>query len=248
MKAKIKPENKATPKAEETRARILAAALRLFRERGFDATTMRDIAAAADVAIGAAYYYFESKEALVMAFYEEASRAMQERIEAALGKKSNLEARLRAVIDVKFEYFEPNRRFLGALLGHAADPRHPLSPFSAETLEIRERDMRLFSVALTGSSLKITDDLKPHLPHLFWLYQMSLILFWIHDQSPGCTRTQWLVDRSLGIVVGLLKLSRLPVLRPLRRTVIEFVREVMSDVAASATVGPVRTALESRSR
>ena len=45
-----------TTKAEETRDRILDAALRLFRERGFAETTMRDVAAAAGVATGAAYY------------------------------------------------------------------------------------------------------------------------------------------------------------------------------------------------
>src|SRR5260370_4033731 len=78
-----------TRKAEETRARILSEALTLFRERGFDQTTMRDIARAAGVAIGAAYYYFESKEALVMAFYGEASKSMHEQIETALGRKTD---------------------------------------------------------------------------------------------------------------------------------------------------------------
>src|SRR5207237_4793311 len=56
-----------TTKAEETRERILDAALRLFRKRGFDQTTMRDIAAEAEVATGAAYYYFSSKEEMVIA-------------------------------------------------------------------------------------------------------------------------------------------------------------------------------------
>src|SRR6266404_5178836 len=161
-----------TRKAESTRGRILSEALTLFRERGFDQTTMRDIARAANVAIGAAYYYFESKEALVMAFYGEASKSMHEQIEMALGRKTDLKARLRAVIDVMFEYFGPNRKFLGALLRHAADPEHPLSPFSVRTREIRERDMQHFSSALEGSNLNVPDDLKPHLPHLLWLYQM----------------------------------------------------------------------------
>src|ERR1700693_4595910 len=159
MEAPSKIAGRSTPKAEETRARILAAALGLFRERGFDETTMRDIASAAEVAIGAAYYYFESKEALVMAFYGEASQTMHEQIEAALGRKIDLKARLRAVIDVKVEYFGPNRKFLGALLRHAADPEHPLSPFSEQTRDIRERDMQHFAEALDGSSLRLSDDL-----------------------------------------------------------------------------------------
>ena len=218
-------------KGNETRSRILLAALRLFRERGFDETTMRDIASAAQVAIGAAYYYFDSKEALVMAFYGEASQTMHEQIEAALGRKIDLKARLRAVIDVKFEYFGPNRKFLGALLRHAADPEHPLSPFSLQTREIRERDMQHFSSALEGSNLNVPDDLKPHLPHLLWLYQMSLILFWIYDRSPLQARTEKLMDKSIGIVAGILKLSRSPFLRPVRRMAIELLEAVADNAA-----------------
>ena len=212
---------RSTRKAENTRGRILETALTLFRERGFDQTAMRDIATAAGVAVGAAYYYFESKEALVMAFYEEANVTMHEQIEAALAKKTDLKSRLRAVIDVKFAYFAPNRKFLGALLRHAADPEHPLSPFSKETREIRERDMLHFSEALDGSSLKLPDDIRPHLPRLLWLSQMGLILFWIYDRSENQARTERLVEKSLGIVASLLKLSTSPFLRPVRRTAIE---------------------------
>ena len=59
-------------KREDTRTRILDAALRVFRERGPERAGMREVAAEAGVAVGAAYYYFDSKDALVMAFYERA--------------------------------------------------------------------------------------------------------------------------------------------------------------------------------
>ncbi len=222
-----------TRKAEETRGRILSEALTLFRERGFDQTTMRDIARAAGVAIGAAYYYFESKEALVMAFYGEASKSMHEQIETALGRKTDLKARLRAVIDVKFEYFGPNRKFLGALLRHAADPDHPLSPFSEQTREIRERDMHHFAEALDGCNFRLPEDLHPHLPKLLWLYQMGLILFWVYDRSPQQVRTERLVDKSLGIVTGMLKLSKSPFMRPVRRIAIELLEAVSEERAAA---------------
>jgi AcrR family transcriptional regulator len=234
MEPTLKSPNKparATPKAGETRNRILSTALNLFRERGFDETSMREIAVAAGVAIGAAYYYFDSKEALVMAFYHQANDAMREPIEAALARKTDLKSRLRAVIDVKFDYFRPNRMFLGALLRHAADPGHPLSPFSQETGDIRERDMQHFSAALEGSNLRLPDDLRPYLPKLLWLYQMGLILFWVYDRSPGETRTEKLVEKSLGIVTGLLKLSKSPFLRPVRKAAIELLEAVSSEEA-----------------
>jgi AcrR family transcriptional regulator len=237
MEPTLKPATRTTYKAGETRNRILTAALNLFREKGFDQTTMRDIARAADVAIGAAYYYFESKEALVMAFYHQANETLHEQIEAALRRKTDLKARLRTVVDVKIEYFGPNRKFLGALLRHAADPEHALSPFSAATRDIRERDMQHFAEALEGANLRLPDDLRPHLPKLLWLYQMGLILFWIYDRSPEQARTERLVDKSLGIVAGLLKLSKSPFMRPVRKTAIELLEAVSEDVAVSGGLG-----------
>ena len=56
-------------KGEQTRAVIVEAALRLFRENGYEATTMRAIAKEAGVATGNAYYYFGSKEELIQVYY-----------------------------------------------------------------------------------------------------------------------------------------------------------------------------------
>jgi AcrR family transcriptional regulator len=211
----------ATGKADETRARILNAALGLFRGRGFDRTTMREIAAEARVSLGSAYYYFDSKEALVMAFYERASDEMLPRIDAALSEVNGLQERLSAILSAKLDYFTPNRAFLGALFRHAADPLDPLSPFSKETRHIRERDQRHFASAFEGATTDMPKDLAPHLPKLLWLYQMGLILFWIYDRSPKQRRTHLLREKSLALLVSALKLARFPLLRPLRRKIVE---------------------------
>lgn len=208
-------------KAEKTRSRILNTALDLFRRQGFDQTTMREIAAEAGVSLGNAYYYFDSKEALVMAFYERASGEMWPRIEQALATAKDLEERLAAVLSVKFEYFAPNRGFLGALFRHAADPRNPLSPFSEQTRAIRERDWQYFGKAFEGARMEMPKDLTPHLPKLLWLYQMGLILFWIYDPSSNQRRTRLLREKSLKLLVSGLKLARFPLLRPLRRQIVE---------------------------
>src|ERR1700761_6104062 len=64
-------------KSEETRLLILETALGLFRKNSFEKTTMRDIASTAGVALGAAYYYYDSKDAMVLAFYEKAQKEME---------------------------------------------------------------------------------------------------------------------------------------------------------------------------
>ncbi len=216
-------------KAVETRSRILAAALDLFRRRGFDQTTMREIAAEAEVALGAAYYYFASKEALVMAFYEQASEEMSATIEADLAQAKGLKSRLRAILDIKFEYFEPNRLFLGALARHAADPEHPLSPFSRQTAHIRQRDLQFFAAALEGSRMIMPKDIAPFLPKLLWLYQMGLILFWISDRSPHQVRTRQLREKSLALLSTALKLAGFPLLRPLRKKIVELLLTIEED-------------------
>ncbi len=212
-----------TEKAEETRTRILNAALNLFRRKGFDQATLREIATEAGVSLGSAYYYFDSKEALVMAFCARASEQMAPLIEKALADVKTFEKRLSAILSVKFEYFGPNRAFLGALMRHGADPENPLSPFGEETRHIRERDMEYFAKALEGSRMDVPKDLARHLPKLFWLYQMGLILFWIYDRSAAQRRTHRLRKKSLALIVTGLKLASFPLLRPLRKKIVELV-------------------------
>src|SRR5215475_8969647 len=102
-----------TAKAEATERKILDAALELFRTKGFEEATMRDVAGAAEMATGAAYYYYPSKESIVLAFYQKACTEMQPRIEEALaGAPKNFEGRLRALIQSKLEYFAPYRGVL----------------------------------------------------------------------------------------------------------------------------------------
>src|SRR5690348_11703929 len=113
-------EGKPASKGDETRRKILGAALSLFQERGFDAATMREIAVRAQVATGAAYYYFPSKEAIVIEFYLRSCEEMQPIIEEALRNVRGLQNRLQALIAVKLDYFALNRGVLRALLKSGA--------------------------------------------------------------------------------------------------------------------------------
>jgi len=213
--------------ATDTQDRILEAALALFRERGFHETTMRDIAARAKVATGLAYYYFESKDAIVLAFYQRARHDLPPLLESAHRERS-LAARLGALIDAKLKYFAPNRHFLGALMGHAADPENPLSPFNAQSQTIRDLDIAQFERALVETRTRVPDDLAPHVAKMLWLYQMGLILFWIYDRSAGQKRTRQLLQASVDVVVALLKLCSLPLLRPARARVLKIIAIIES--------------------
>jgi len=215
-----------TPRAEDTRRKIYEAAMAMFREKGFEQTTMRDIAAKAGVALGGAYYYFSSKEAIVLTFYGEMQQDSHESILQAMSGHKKLKDRIRCIMEKRFELLEPNRKFCDALFRHAPDSKDPLSPFSEETRPIRERAIEHFRIAAEGGDVKVPADMKPHLPYLLWLYQMGMILFWLYDRSPGQERTEKLMEKSLGLLVNLLRLSGLPLMKPLRKTALELVETV----------------------
>jgi AcrR family transcriptional regulator len=220
-----------TERGELTRNTILASALQLFRDKGFEATTMRDVANRAGVALGSAYYYFDSKDAIVMGFYERAQEHLAPLLDVSLADSKHLDDRLRAIIQIKFDYFAADRKLMGALSSHI-DPHHPLSPFSKETRSIREQDIGFFSRAIEGGKLRVPEDLKAHLPQVLWLYQMALILFWLYDSSPKQERTIKLFDKSLAIVVALIKLSSFTLLRPVRKLVTELLEIAYDTVHA----------------
>lgn len=220
-----------TDKGQQTRAAILEAALEMFRERGYESTTMRAIAEGAGVALGNAYYYFHSKEHLIQAFY---ARTHEEHLKACnslLGEEHDLKARLLGVMRAKIATVEPYHQFAGKLFKTAADPHSPLNPFSDESDSVRQESISLLADVVTGSTTRAPKDLMDELPFMLWLYHMGIILFWIHDSSDGRARTHRLIDRSVEIVVKLIGLASNPLMRPLRKSAIRLMAELRQDVS-----------------
>ena len=134
-----------------------------------------------------------------------------------------LEVRLRELIRVKLVYFAPNRGVLRALLRNGADPKHPLSPFSPQTKEIRDIDIAWFRRILVDCGVRIPRDLEPHLPSVLWFFQMGVILFWVIDESPQQNRTERLLELASKSVATLIRFSALPLMRPLRKTALQLI-------------------------
>src|SRR6186997_3503268 len=62
-----------TAQGAAARERLYGTAIRLIAKRGYEATTLRDIAKEAGVSVGLLYRYFPSKQAIVLALYDELS-------------------------------------------------------------------------------------------------------------------------------------------------------------------------------
>lgn len=216
----------ATAKGEQTRELILSTALRLFREQGYGKTTMRAIATEAGVSVGNAYYYYGSKEHLMQAYYDHLQEQHREAVESILESEKAFVPRMTGVLRTWLDVAAPYHEFAGTFFKTAADPKSPLSPFSAESRPAREASVDVFRRVVEGSDLKLPADLKAELPELLWLMEMGIVLFWVHDDSEDLRRTKALIDRSVPLVDRLLRLTRIPGVRGVVNDIVGLIRAI----------------------
>jgi AcrR family transcriptional regulator len=225
-----------TEKGDQTRSRIMESALNMFCERGYEETTMRAIAEQSGVALGNTYYYFRSKEQLIQAFYERIHQETLAACRPVLDKERKLEARLWGVMRSMLGVIEPYHHLSALLFKTAADPHSPLNPFSSESEAVRDQSITLFKEVVQGSKERVSAELQAELPTLLWLYHMGIVLFWIHDASPRHARTSRLVDQTVKLVVKLVSLASLPLMGPLRKSVLRLLTEMRDDAWTSDQV------------
>lgn len=210
-------------RSDVSRERILDTAIQLFRKNGFDETTMREVATEVGVALGLAYHYFPSKEALVMAYYERVQREHSIVAHEKLAHTDSLRDRLAMLLHTKLDILKDDRKLLGALFRFTGNPDHPLSFLGRETAPLRKDCMSLFAEAL--EPVRLPEDLRELLPLAMWALHMGVLLYFLYDSSPNLKRTRKLVDGSVELTVSFLKLAKFPLLRPARRGVIGLLRD-----------------------
>ena len=224
-------------KGTATRSHILSTALQVFRAKGLDATTMRELAAAAGTSLGSAYYYFPSKEAIIQAYYDDVQAEHARRLTAALdGKKLDLLERLRAAFHAKLDILQSDRKLIGTLFRFAGEPDHPLSVFGAATKATRQQSVAIFEQAIGDESMP--EEIRQILPSALWALHMGVLLYFIYDDSSQQGRTHRLVDGGLTLLTRLLALAKLPFLKPIRGGVIEILRDAGLAPSSGSVQGP----------
>jgi AcrR family transcriptional regulator len=210
--ARAVPQRKTS---EDTRREIFETALALFREQGFERTTMRDVASQVGVSLGAAYYYFASKDAIVGAYYDHVHEVHAALCRQAFAATTDLRGRLRAALHGKVDVLQDDRKLLRALFRYGGDPDHELSWFGPATAQRRRESIAVFAEALAGESLPA--DLRDAGPTLLWGLHMGVLLFFVYDASPDQRRTRRLIDATVDLAVDLRRIVTSPLLRPVRR-------------------------------
>ncbi|MBI3895082.1 MAG: TetR/AcrR family transcriptional regulator [Acidobacteria bacterium] len=92
-------------------SQISQAARKVFAKKGFDETTVEDIAHAAGIAKGTLYLYFRSKKKIYLAALREGILALHEKVQQEVEAAPSVEDKLRAYIFTKLRYFEENWDF-----------------------------------------------------------------------------------------------------------------------------------------
>lgn len=195
---------------EQTKERILSAALQLFREKGLDRTTTREISKRAGIAEGTLFNYFQTKEDLALYFFQKETDNLIKWFRADVRlQKAPLPEKLFAIIHRQLEYLEPYEDFIGAVFCRSLQPASRLSPLSLESQELRLKYLRFIREILAEAEerkeIPRVGDLGAYAVGLFYL---GIVTHWLHDGSRGKQKTLALLDRALNIVIQVLKKGR----------------------------------------
>lgn len=215
-----------TVQGTEARTRLYETAIRLIKERGYDATTLRDVAMAADVSVGLLYRYFPSKRAVVLALYDELSAEYAQ--EARQMSPGKWRERVLFAMSTSLQVLAPHRATLAALVpvlvGDATE-----GLFAPSTAFSRRRVQRVFHDAVIGASDAPTPKLAAALARLSYFFHLAVILWWLLDKSPRQRATRSLVSLIERTAPTAVLALRLPPVRGFVRAADALFQEALFD-------------------
>ena len=121
----------------DSRQEILRTAARLFQQRGYDATSMNDVAAALKLSKGGLYHHFQSKDEILFEIMNHAMEITQDRVLNPVRAIAGAEERLRALIRLHIEVvLSPRDREITVMLHE----NHPLPPALRKRINARKKE------------------------------------------------------------------------------------------------------------
>lgn len=182
-----------------TRDRILEVAQAQFARGGFEATTTRDIAREAQIAVGTLFNYFPTKESIVVSLLGAAWTQAAETF-AADGDEDaaqSLEEELFAQAAVLLRKLKPYRKYLPVALETALSP---LAQQADQQPSLRQAHLETVGRILARHGHE--EALSGVALHLYWTLLVGVLAFWAKDTSPRQESTLALLDQSLAMFVG----------------------------------------------
>ena len=190
-----------TQQANNQRA-IIAAAVELMTQHGFEATTMKQIARAANLGDATIYKYFPSKEKLVVGYFEQAvSDAL------ALSQQANgwddftLQEHAQLLIDSFLEVLLADREFVA--MARQLVERAPLLMLAHDMPgkpALQQAFLQMLDQAQASGEIPPC-GFKSSLSALLADYVYGVVAYWLRDESDGFNDTTQMVDLSVGVLV-----------------------------------------------
>jgi len=184
---------------ERTRARIRAAAARLFAEKGFTATSTRELAASARIGVGTLFNYAASKEVLALELIDAALALGEKRFRERRRPGVALDEDLFDHVAAGLRELEAYRTSLGEMLQVA------LGPFArpgGSDLGERIRARHLETVAEILFDHGHAAGGGSFANHLYWTLYLGLLGAWSRDGSPGGSDSWVILDHSMRVYSG----------------------------------------------
>jgi len=200
------------PRAEATRQRLYRVATDLFARQGYEATTLRQIAAHAGVSPALLYRYFPSKRAVVLALHDALSREFERRATALPGGRWR--ARFLFTLRASLEVLGPHRDTLVALIPLLVSGAEE-GVLSSATAFSRERVEGAFVAAVRGASDAPKEALAHPLGRVLYLAHLGVLLWWLLDRSREQRATAMLLAFAEKALAPIALALRLPATRRL---------------------------------
>lgn len=213
-----------TAQGVAARDRLYATALRLIAARGYEATTLRDIAKDAGVSVGLLYRYFPSKQAIVIALYDELSTEYARR--AGAMPRGRWRDRFLFALNTSLHVLEPHQMALRALTPvMVGDPEEGI--FAASTAFSRLRVQRVFEEAVTEASDAPKQPLAEAFGRLLYFVHLAVLLWWLLDKSANQRATASLVSITRQLLPSAALALRVPLVRRFVISLDELIREAL---------------------
>jgi AcrR family transcriptional regulator len=231
----VKPQKRGRPPGPTTqgaaaKARLYATAIHLIATRGYEATTLRDIAKAADVSVGLLYRYFPSKQAIVIALYDELSADYAR--QAADMPAGRWRDRFLFALNTSLDVLRPHQVALRALTPvMVGDPEEGI--FSAGTAFSRLRVQQVFEEAVVGSGDAPKQPLAAALGRLLYLVHLAVLLWWLLDKSANQRATKALLVLTEQLLPSAALALRVPPVRRFVNALDELIRDALFRQPAS---------------
>jgi AcrR family transcriptional regulator len=225
----VKPRKRGRPAGQTAqgaaaRDRLYAVAMRLIAKRGYEATTLRDIATEAGVSVGLLYRYFPSKQAVVIALYDELSAEYARK--AGGMPAGRWRERFMFALTASLDVLKPHQMALRALTPVlVGDPDEGI--FSRSTAFSRLRVQRVFEEAVTRANDAPQRPLAEALGRLLYLAHLTVLLWWLLDKSSNQRATSALVSLTQQLLPSAALALRVPPVRRFVVSVDELIREAL---------------------